>query len=322
MKVERRLLSLVALLRRARGPVSRAAIVDAMSRMDDGYPHDRPVAARKKLQRDLTALRELGVVVRWAPEHDGYVLSDVARAPVHVSLDEDDAELLVEAVRRVTESGPSRMLAASVEGVLEQSEARELSGADGALVVYEPVAPDAPEVFEALVQASWRRRVVSFDYTTLDGRVERRTVEPWGLFRRERTWLLLGRDVARAAPRSFRLAQLHGLDVGEADGVFVRPDGPEADVARWARLQPWAWAVHVPVEVVLRCDEVGPLVARALGDAVIDGDRVRVVVTHLRGLDELIAAWSPRVVPEAPAELVATHRARLAAILARHGVTA
>ena len=316
MKIERRLLSLVALLRRAHAPLSRADIVAAMSRMDDGYPADRPEAARKKLRRDLDQLRELGVIVRWDAAHEGYTLAPSARAPVCLDLDEDDAELLVEAVRRLTDT-QTGALGPGVESALEQSEARELRASDVALSVYEPEGVGDPALFEALVEAAWHRRVVSFNYTTLDGRAERRVVEPWGVFRRGRAWQLLGRDEERAAPRCFRFVSITGLLVAPADDMFSVPDGPEADVRRWASLQRWQWVMHAPVVVSLRCDEVAPLVARAVG-GVAQGDVVTVTVTHLKGLEPVLWTWAPRVRPLAPPELVAAFEAVVAPLAARH----
>lgn len=316
MKIERRLLSLVALLRRAHAPISRADIVAAMSRMDDGYPADRPEAARKKLRRDLDALRDLGVVVHWDATDEGYTLASAARAPVCLALDEDDAELLVEAVRRLTDTHTGA-LGPGVESALEQSEARELRASDGALSVYEPEGVGDPARFEALVDAAWHRRVVTFDYTTLDGRAARRLVEPWGVFRRGRAWQLLGRDRARAAPRCFRFVSIVGLEVFAGDDAFVVPDGPEADVRRWASLQRWQWGMHAPVEVSLRCDEVAPLVARAVG-GVARGDVVTLTVTHLAGLEPVLWTWAPRVRPLAPPVLVAAFDAVVAPLAARH----
>jgi proteasome accessory factor B len=316
MKVERRLLSLVALLRRARHPLSRAEIVRAMARMDDGYRPDRPEAARKKLRRDLDQLRELGVIVRWDPAGDGYVLAPSAREPVVLRLDEDDAELLVEAVRRLTDAGTGA-LGPAVESALEQHEARELRGRDEALVVHEPAEVHDPALFEALVGAAWHRRRVRFDYVTLDGRAGRRAVEPWGVFRRGRAWHLLGRDEERAAPRCYRLVAVRGLEVVPGDGAFVRPDGPEADVRRWASLRRWQWAVHAPVEVELVCDGVATLVARAVGGRV-EGDRVCLDVTNLDGLEPVLWDWAPRVRPTRPAALVERFAARVRAVAARH----
>ena len=63
---------------------------------------------------------------------------------------------------------------------------------------------------EALGAISARKRV-SFDYVTARGDRARREVEPWGLFAHAGGWYLVGRDVARAAPRVFALARAEGF---------------------------------------------------------------------------------------------------------------
>ena len=289
-----------------------------MARMDDGYQTVRPDAARKKLRRDLDTLRSLGVVVRWDVLEQGYLLAPSARRPVSLQLDEEDAELLVESVRRLTDLRDGAF-APRVEAALEQEEAPDLRGRGRqTFAVHEPTAPQDIVLFEALVEACWQRRVVSFDYTTLDGRHERRTVEPWGVFRRFRHWHLLGHDRARDAARSFRLVAIEATEVGAADGAFEFPSGPEANVRRWATMEMWQWSVHAPVDVELVCDEVSVLVARAVGGRV-DGDRVSLTCTNLAGLDDVLWDWAPRVRPVAPQALVARFHAAVNKVGASHG---
>lgn len=304
MKVERRLLSLVALLRRSNHAVTRAQIFAVMGRMDDGYPASHPEAARKKLGRDLRELRALGVVVRWDSVEQGYLLAPSARAPVSLHLDEDDAELLVESVRRLTDLREGT-LAPRVEAALEQEEATELRRRGRpAFAVHEPTPPQDIALFESLVDACWHRRLLAFDYTTLDDRRARRAVEPWGVFRRHGAWHLLGRDRDRTAARSYRLSAIESLHVDPSAGAFEFPSGPQADVRAWATMEMWQWAVHPPVDVVLLCDEVSLLVARAVGGRV-DGDRVTFACTNLAGVDDVVWDWAPRVRPLSPPVLAA-----------------
>ena len=68
--------------------------------------------------------------------------------------------------------------------------------------------PD-PTVFDRLSDALARRKVVTFDYFTIErGDRTQRTVEPYGLFFVSSHWYLAGRDVDRDGLRNFRLSRV------------------------------------------------------------------------------------------------------------------
>jgi predicted DNA-binding transcriptional regulator YafY len=73
--------------------------------------------------------------------------------------------------------------------------------------------PD-PTVFDRLSDALGRRKVVTFDYYSMErGERSRRAVEPYGLFFVSAHWYLAGRDVGQDALRNFRLSRVSRVEV-------------------------------------------------------------------------------------------------------------
>ena len=73
--------------------------------------------------------------------------------------------------------------------------------------------PDAT-VFDRLSDALARRKVVTFDYHSMErDERSRREVEPYGLFFVSAHWYLAGRDVGQHALRNFRLSRVSRVDV-------------------------------------------------------------------------------------------------------------
>jgi proteasome accessory factor B len=73
--------------------------------------------------------------------------------------------------------------------------------------------PD-PTVFDRLSDALARRKVVAFDYFSMErGERSRRDVEPYGLFFVSSHWYLAGRDIGQDALRNFRLSRVSRVEV-------------------------------------------------------------------------------------------------------------
>ena len=73
--------------------------------------------------------------------------------------------------------------------------------------------PDAT-VFDRLSDALARRKVVTFDYYSMErDERSRRQVEPYGLFFVSAHWYLAGRDVGQNALRNFRLSRVSRVEV-------------------------------------------------------------------------------------------------------------
>ena len=92
--------------------------------------------------------------------------------------------------------------------------------------IVSPLHQPEPAVFAQLSDALARRKVVTFDYYSME-RAERsrRTVEPYGLFFVSSHWYLAARDVDRKALRNFRLSRVVGVEVNS-----MRSQSPDYDV--------------------------------------------------------------------------------------------
>ena len=81
-------------------------------------------------------------------------------------------------------------------------------------VDFAPWSPEGSEVrnlFSILRDSILKKRQISFDYFTGDGRSERRTVHPWKLIFRGQSWYLHGWCTTRKAERFFKLTRMRNL---------------------------------------------------------------------------------------------------------------
>ena len=81
-------------------------------------------------------------------------------------------------------------------------------------VDFAPWSPEGSEVrnlFSILRDSILKKRQISFDYFTGDGRSERRTVHPWKLVFRGQSWYLFGWCTSRKAERFFKLTRMRNL---------------------------------------------------------------------------------------------------------------
>jgi len=109
------------------------------------------------------------------------------------------------------------------------------------IVVPPRQVPD-PTVFERLSDALARRKVVTFDYFSMErGEQSRRTIEPYGLFFVSSHWYLAGRDVDQGALRNFRLSRVSRVQVNtkksQSPDYDVPPDFSLREHAR--SREPW-----------------------------------------------------------------------------------
>ena len=86
--------------------------------------------------------------------------------------------------------------------------------ADWLEVDFAPWSPEGSEVrnlFGLLRDSILKKRQITFDYFTGDGRSEKRTVHPWKLVFRGQSWYLLGWCTSRKAERFFKLTRMRNL---------------------------------------------------------------------------------------------------------------
>ncbi len=232
-----RLLNLTATLLETRRPLT---LDDLAERLEPSYPADL-TARRRAFERDKETLRDLGVPVSvetvdalggepgYRIRPDDYYLPDLA-------LSDDERAALHVAITAVR-----------LEGGAAQAGLSKLGGAEGVgappLAQLE-VTPALPACFDAVS----RRRVLAFRY-----RDDERRLEPYGVVHRIGHWYVVGRDIDRDAPRSFRI-----------DRILDEPaSGPPDAFAPPADVDPSAFVRDDP----LRFGEEQPVAARVLVDA-------------------------------------------------------
>ncbi len=88
------------------------------------------------------------------------------------------------------------------------------SDSDWLEVDFAPWSPEGSEVrnlFSILRDSILKKRQITFDYFTGDGRSEKRTVHPWKLIFRGQSWYLYGWCTTRKAERFFKLTRMRNL---------------------------------------------------------------------------------------------------------------
>ncbi|MCD6162142.1 MAG: YafY family transcriptional regulator [candidate division Zixibacteria bacterium] len=73
--------------------------------------------------------------------------------------------------------------------------------------------PDIAKIFSKIEKTIDSEKVVSFDYTSLNGKTSRRHVHPYGLVFRQHGWYLVGFCERREEVRLFRLVRIKNLKV-------------------------------------------------------------------------------------------------------------
>lgn len=265
----KRLLDLVMLLLRARAPVTFREIRDQF----ESYQTANIEAGLRAFERDKADLLELGVPVRYiTPDEDGaledggYVieLKKYSLPEVHLTTDEISALVLATSVARAVPSiGYARVCDLAVRKLAfdypepdtplewpSQSERHHEP-----VLVHFPENTDAAtrelgERFSALESATRNRKRVTLGYRSAStGYVQSRDLDPYGLFYRDRSWLVVGHCHLRKDTRSFRLDRITDLKIAPKPKSpdFERPEA--FDVRAYANRSPWTFAPH-PVERV------------------------------------------------------------------------
>ncbi len=209
--------------------------------------------SRRTLLRDLASLRERGMPISGETGPGGGVRLEGSRglAAVHLSLTEIVAIWLGARLSRATSDLPWGAAGGSAMtkllGSLPAAKARELRALCGRVVVGAPAsnavragAGSAPPELLGLFEQAFSSGIgLGFHYTDREGKRTVRRVEPHGLLAEPPVWYVLGRDVDKAEPRTFRMDRIARPRLLE-DVVF-RPDlrviqSQLPDLDRWRPL--------------------------------------------------------------------------------------
>ncbi|QZN84218.1 YafY family protein [Cellulomonas sp. C5510] len=307
-----RLLNLVIALVHTPGRMTKEQIRRTVAGYGDAASDE---AFERMFERDKDTLRELGIPVTTvtAAGHGddiGYRVDQDAYALPPLEL--TAAEL--GALSLAAEFWQDRSVRADTSRALTKLRAVGAgSGATDLAAGLVPRVRAGGDAFRPLLDAVQARQRVRFTYRAANtGEVRERLVEPWRLVARRGGWFLVGRDVDRAAPRSFRLSRIEGRvrPVGD-DGAFDPPAVEQMETA----LRSWDAGRERTAVLALRPERAEALRARgsatalpadadpALRAVVADRDLVRVPYRATWELAEEVAGYGDAVLVADPPEL-------------------
>lgn len=264
-------------------------------------------AARKRLERDLAALREIGVPVDAAGERirvddAGWRLRDPGFTP-------EEATVVALAASAVSPDAALDRLGARAWGKLAAEAGRPDLREAGTRVLLADGADTAGGDVAELLRARAEGRRVRFWYTPRFGADdEERHLEPWAIVSIGGRRYLVGQDVHRGGPRAFRLARVREVAVGEP---ALTPRPGTAGIIEVAR-----GSLHrggAPVRPVARIAE-GTCGDVTAGAEPLGGGRWRLPEMPRGEAVELALAHAGDLLVEAPAGLRAEVIGRLRAI--------
>ncbi len=285
-----RLTNLVLVLLGDGPPRSLREIADQVP----GYPPEGE-ARRQAFERDKRTLRREGIEVTTValppPDQVGYLVRPQGFYLPDLDLDAEEQAALNLAVAAVHLGDPSGRDALWRLGLPAPTGARPLADV--------PALPALPVLWEA----RRRRAAVTFSY-----RGERRSVAPAMLRFRGGWWYLVGFDLDKEAPRTFRVDRMDDLPQAGASGSGELP--PDFDPGAALADEPWRMGDGDPVPVdLLAGAEVAALLEQQLPSATVverrsDGSVVlRLEVTNVDALRSWVFELGDHVVVLGPPEV-------------------
>jgi predicted DNA-binding transcriptional regulator YafY len=216
-----RLLNLVSFLLKSRQPVSFANIRASVVGYRD--EKDNRASLERRFERDKATLRELGVPLKFEAEGElggaGYVLPRESYFLPRMQLSPSEAAILALAGRFLL-TGAAGPVSDALRSALRKlqfdspipGQIRET--AEEHFLFHRLGAPDDVQEqanLRQLTTAVLNRRAVQFSYYAIgNDRLERRTVEPYGIGFSNGHWYLVANDRARKDIRVFRADRIRG----------------------------------------------------------------------------------------------------------------
>lgn len=322
-----RLLNLVIALVNTNASMTKQQIRRSVAGYGDA---PSPDAFERMFERDKDTLRDLGIPivtvdagghadeVGYRIDQDAYALPPVDLTPAELGVLALAAQFWQDKTLRTDISRALTKLRAAGAG----------ETAMDAVTGLVPRVRAVGDAYGPLLDAISDRRVVSFTYRAAStGEVRTRRVQPWRIAARSGGWYLLGFDVDRQAPRSYRLSRVEGrVRATGSRGAFEVPADVDVDaflggrgaggVARLAVVPERAAALRA------RGTVVGSVPAGAVGGASGAGRDVLEVPFSVRtALAEEVVGYGDAVLVLGPPELrdVVVRRLEEAAGLGRAG---
>ena len=161
----------------------------------------------RTVYRWVEALSISGVPVYSLKGHGGGIVISEKFALDKTVLSEEDRMAIVSSVKALDSLGAGSKASEKLSHLVT-------SDSDWLEVDFAPWSPEGSEVrslFATLRDSILKKRILTFDYFSSDGKMESRNVHPWKLVFRGQAWYLLGFCTTRNAERFFKLSRIRNL---------------------------------------------------------------------------------------------------------------
>ena len=180
----------------------------------------------RTIYRWLEALSVSGVPVYSMKGRGGGIAISESYALDKTLLSEEERLAIVSSVKALESlsGNPASLVNANLKAAEKLSHLVQ-SDTDWLEVDFAPWSPEGGEVrnlFGILRDSILKKRQISFDYFTGDGRSEKRVVHPWKLVFRGQSWYLLGWCTSRKAERFFKLTRMRNLVMTSKNASITR----------------------------------------------------------------------------------------------------
>ena len=169
----------------------------------------------RTIHRWIDALSVSGVPIYSLKGRGGGIAISEKFAMDKTVLSEDERLAIVSSVKALNNlsGNPASLVNANLKAAEKLSHLVQ-SDTDWLEVDFAPWSPEGSEVrnlFGILRDSILKKRQITFDYFTGDGRSEKRIVHPWKLIFRGQAWYLYGWCTSRKAERFFKLTRMRNL---------------------------------------------------------------------------------------------------------------
>ena len=195
---------------------------------------DRFGVSTRTIYRWMEALSLSGVPVYSLKGRGGGIAIYEKFAMDNTVLSEDERLAIVSSVKALENlSGKNNAALTPERKAADKLSRLVTSDTDWLEVDFAPWSPEGSEVrnlFGILRDSILKKRQISFDYFTGDGRIEKRIVHPWKLIFRGQAWYLFGWCTSRKAERFFKLTRMRNLVMTSKNANIERSAYPQRGV--------------------------------------------------------------------------------------------
>jgi proteasome accessory factor B len=292
-----------------------------------GYPEDQDDATFNRMfERDKDALRSAGLVID-VVEADGFDAYHIDSEATFAQLIEFDTSerASLKAVSAAFIEDPGFPFGQELRSAMAKLGSVGEGGPLASAELAHAASPSQGLDARAFAEAVQARKRVSFDYTNAAGEKKHREVDPYGVFFREGSWYLVGRDHAADEVRTFSIERAQDIDVNPArprTPDFERPEGFDVRQAEVLPFQIGSLSFTARIRFIPDMAWRADRLARGRGELETLPDGSVIWSVEAADIDRL-ASWivdhGPGILAVEPAELVTRIQSGLRAVVAVHG---